>query len=256
MAQEYAPPKERGPKSPVFRWGFMVFVAAWMFVLGIIVGRYATPVDFDPERIEKELAELRAAEIQKEKAQLTAEAKALYDMDLDFYKDLQHSPGAAGSPAADQPPADHMDEPPASSREVKRPQSTKSSALARQDRKIVSPAAARTQASPPSSSPTPSPASRPAASKPAVPAGPPKETGRFAIQVASFVAASDADRTVAMLKQRGYAGAYRTEDDVPGLGVRYRVKIGQFGDSESAREALAQLRDRDKFRDAYLFRSK
>ena len=257
--REYTPPKERRPKGAVFRWGFMLFVAAWMFVLGIIVGRYATPVDFDPKRIEKELAELRAAEIQKEKEQLKAEAKALYDMDLDFYEDLKN-PAIAAVPAAPRPPADDpVDARPAPPTEIKRSQSTKHNAPARQERKITAPARAETPASVPSVSKSATP--KMATPKPPAPetpepspAAPRNETGQFAIQVASFAAASDADRTVVMLKRRGYFGAYRTEDNIPGLGTRYRVRIGQFRDSTSAREVLTQLRGTASFRDAYILK--
>lgn len=249
-AREYQPPKEKVPKSPVFRWGFMLFVATWMFVLGIIVGRYATPVDFDPKRIEKELAELRAAEIQKEKERLKAEAKALYDMDLEFYEDLKNPGRALGLPAADP-----VVESPPSSPEIKRAQSTKHNAPARQDRRVVSPASPKTQASattPKPSRPKPS-VPKPPAPAPAVPAN---QTGRYAIQVASFAAAPDADRMVAKLKGQGYAGVYRTEDKVAGIGIRYRVRVGQFKNSTSARGVLTRLKNKDNFRDAYILRSK
>ena len=256
--REYTPPKGRRPKGAIFRWGFMLFVAAWMFVLGIIVGRYATPVDFDPKRIEKELAELRAAEIQKEKERLKAEAKALYDMDLDFYEDLKRPVFAALPRASTSPAEDPMDASPAPPTEIKRSQSTKHNAPARQERKVVSPAPAipQTPASAPSEPKPVTVTPKLATQKPPepAPAKPRNETGQFAIQVASFVAASDADRTVVMLKRRGYFGAYRTEDNVPGLGKRYRVRIGQFRDSTSAREVLTQLRSTANFRDAYMFK--
>jgi len=239
-AREYSPPKERGLKGPVFRWSFMLFVAAWMFVLGIIVGRYATPVNFDPKRIEKELAELRAAEIQKEKERLKAEAKALYDLDLDFYEDLKNPPRAL---AASGPSEVTKDDAPAPPPEIKRPLSTKYKASARSESKVVSPA-----------SPGPSRVSLPAKSPVQTAFEPQGESGRFAIQVASFVLASDADRTVAMLKKHGYAGAYRTAENIPGLGVRYRVRVGQFSNPISARGVLTRLRDTDDFRDAFILK--
>jgi cell division septation protein DedD len=232
-AREYTPPKERGVKGPVFRWGFLLFVAVWMFVLGIIVGRYATPVDFDPRRIEKELAELRAAEIQKEKERLKAEAKALYDMELDFYVALPSPAKAPSSPAVDDPPT----APP----ETKRPLSTKPSTPAGSESRIVPPA--------PRAPAPPKPPAPDAAEARYAP-------GRYAIQVASFVVASDADRTVALLKRRGYAAAYRTEDHVPGYGLRYRVRIGPFRDTRAAGGVLAQLKEMDRFRDAFILKNR
>lgn len=246
-AREYTPPKERGIKGPIFRWGFLLFVAVWMFVLGIIVGRYATPVDFDPKRLEKELAELRAAEIQKEKEQLQADAKALYDLELDFYSAL---PSAPRGPAPGSAPADPSDKAKAGPTVTKRPLSTKHSVQARvEERPAASPPVGEEPA--PAASALKPVAPKSAPPKPARKEGPPE---RLAIQVASFLTAADADRAVAMLKGRGYQGAYRTEDTVPGMGIRYRVRIGQFTDGASAREALGRLRNTDHFPDAYLFR--
>ena len=246
-AREYTPPKERGIKGPIFRWGFLLFVAVWMFVLGIIVGRYATPIDFDPKRLEKELAELRAAEIQKEKEQLQADAKALYDLELDFYSAL---PGSSkGQTPSSSPVEKPAKEKPAAT-VTKRPLSTKRSIQSRVEERPA-------PSSPVGEEVTPAvKALKPAVPKSAAPEPARKEgpSERLAIQVASFLTAADADRAVAMLKGRGYPGAYRTEDAVPGMGIRYRVRIGQFTDAASAREALGRLRNTDHFPDAYLFR--
>ncbi|WP_373501982.1 SPOR domain-containing protein [Desulfococcus sp.] len=246
-AREYTPPRERGIRGPIFRWGFLLFVAVWMFVLGIIVGRYATPVDFDPKRLEKELAELRAEEVQKEKERLKAEAKALYDLELDFYNAL---PSSAKTPAPEPAGVDDPGGDRPASPMIKRPLSTKHSAEARQEARTGSPP------SPEAGGDSPVRAPKPAPSEPMAPEPAPRgiAADRLAIQVASFVTASDADRTVAMLKGKGYAGVYRTEDTVPGIGIRYRVRIAQFTDAASAREALGRLRNTDHFRDAYLFR--
>ncbi len=229
-AREYTPPKERSIKGPIFRWGFLLFVAAWMFALGIVVGRYATPVDFDPMQIERELAELREAEIQKEKARLKAEAKALYDMDLDFYVELP-SPERSLSP---------IDEPPTAPTEIKRPRSTKPSGGEMAQHHVVPPSTSNRTASSSTAPAPPVPRSR---------------SGRYAIQVASFVKADDADRMVALLQQRGYAGAYRTEDHVPGYGLRYRVRIGPFKDAGDAGGVLTKIRDMDRFQDAFILKT-
>ncbi len=244
----------------------MLFTAAWMFVLGIIVGRYATPVDFDPQRIEKELADFRAAEMQKEKERLKAEAKALYDMDLDFYEDLT---ARVAQPLAHLrsagPTAEGPSETPSSPPEMKRSLSTKSSVPTKPER----PAAPEKPHAEISRSPAPKPPSPkpsvPERTRPEPPAPEPVAekavqaagaAGGFAIQVASFVTASDADRTVAMLRRRGYAEAYRTEDNVPGHGTRYRVRIGEFRDAASARGVLTRLKSADRFQDAYILKNR
>ncbi|MBW1842391.1 MAG: hypothetical protein JRI75_11465, partial [Deltaproteobacteria bacterium] len=57
------PPKRKGPAL----WlGLIFFVSIWMFILGIFVGRGTIPVQFDIEKLHKELATLKAEFIKKE----------------------------------------------------------------------------------------------------------------------------------------------------------------------------------------------
>ena len=51
-------------------WGrylLVFFVAAWMFVLGVLVGRGTAPVHFDTQALQEELAALRDAMMKKER---------------------------------------------------------------------------------------------------------------------------------------------------------------------------------------------
>ena len=43
-----------------------IFGCGWMFVLGILIGRGIAPVQFDIEKLQKELASLKEAVIKKE----------------------------------------------------------------------------------------------------------------------------------------------------------------------------------------------
>ena len=66
------------------------FVAAWMFVLGIFVGRGTAPVQFDIEKLQKELVALKEAVIKKEKKRFKVDSDTGKGrVDLDFYEELK-----------------------------------------------------------------------------------------------------------------------------------------------------------------------
>ena len=74
-------------------WGrylLVFFVAAWMFVLGVLVGRGTAPVHFDTQALQEELAALRDAMMKKERE---AVEKAIRGEDekapLEFYEALK-----------------------------------------------------------------------------------------------------------------------------------------------------------------------
>jgi hypothetical protein len=80
------------PKRPI-AWGrylLVFFVAAWMFILGVLVGRGTAPVQFDTQALQKELAALRDAMMKKERDALE---KAIRGEDkkapLEFYEALK-----------------------------------------------------------------------------------------------------------------------------------------------------------------------
>lgn len=68
----------------------IVFVAAWMFVLGIFVGRGTAPVKFDIENFQKELAALKEAVIKKGQERFKiGKDPAGAKMELGFYEALK-----------------------------------------------------------------------------------------------------------------------------------------------------------------------
>ncbi len=62
-------------------------------------------------------------------------------------------------------------------------------------------------------------------------------------QIASFSTQSEADNKVSELKAQGL-DAYRIKSNVPGAGVRYRVRIGRFANRAAAQANGEQLRNR------------
>jgi cell division septation protein DedD len=218
------------PMKFFFRWGFAAVIGIWMFFLGVIVGRQIPPVTFDINPIENEVNRLRIAEMEKEEVLLKEGVAALDKTDLEFYDALRDSrPALKGTPpivAARAPvPA------PAPAALVPLEKETKPSRAAPEPKK-------------------------PVIEPPHAAAVSPANASNFAIQVASFALMDEADRMVGSLRQRGYPGAYRSDEVVPGVGVRYRVKVGYFQDRTTAQGTLARLQTREQLPDAYIFQKK
>jgi cell division protein FtsN len=73
-----------------FLWvGGVIAIAAWMFFLGVMVGRGTAPVSFDVEKLRKELISVKEELLQKEKKDAEKEAEKISKkLDLDFYETL------------------------------------------------------------------------------------------------------------------------------------------------------------------------
>lgn len=67
------------------------------------------------------------------------------------------------------------------------------------------------------------------------------QSARFTIQIEAAPTQAEAEEKVAQLKARGLE-AYWLKSDVPGTGVRYRVRIGRFATKPAALEYGEQLR--------------
>jgi cell division septation protein DedD len=63
----------------------------------------------------------------------------------------------------------------------------------------------------------------------------------YTIQVAAYKQAGDADKLVAKLKRNGFL-AYRAIGKVPGKGIWYRVRVGEFKDKSEAGRPMANLK--------------
>jgi cell division septation protein DedD len=70
------------------------FACAWMFVLGILVGRETVPVKFDMEKLEKELAALKEAVIKKEFDRYKIDSNSSENnTQMEFYEALKNTGG-------------------------------------------------------------------------------------------------------------------------------------------------------------------
>ena len=193
----------------------LLFVSAWMFFLGVLVGRGTAPVKFDINKLQKELAALRAADIKKQLSRVEINSdSAQLKKDLGFYEALKDTED--NSQASSQRSADKTS--------GKSPSATKTSA---QTKKKASPS---------------DPSRKAASRKPKVTPLDKEAQGpkSLTIQAASFKDPKDADKMVAMLKKKGYP-AYRIIGVVPEKGVWYRVRIGYYGSRTEATPVMKQL---------------
>jgi len=204
-------------KKPLTRTGgkgtttwicLIVFVSAWMFVLGIFVGRGTAPVRFDVENLQKELAALKEAVVKEGQERLKiGNDPASAKMELGFYEALKET----------RPSVLHK---------VKQPVRKKTAlpqkkAKARQPQKVEKPASSGKQ------------------TKTEASAG-------FTIQVASLKDMKVAAEVAEMLKKKGYQ-AYTVSAKIPGRGVWHRVRIGHFKNRSDAGDILNRLK-KDKYR--------
>ncbi|MFH1581830.1 MAG: SPOR domain-containing protein [Pseudomonadota bacterium] len=86
------PFKETGGKGTTTWVCVIFFVSAWMFVLGIFVGRGTSPVKFDIENLQKELAALKEAVVKEgqERFKIGSDP-ASAKMELGFYEALKET---------------------------------------------------------------------------------------------------------------------------------------------------------------------
>ena len=208
-------------------WGrylLLFCVAAWMFLLGILVGRGTAPVHFDTQALQKELAALRDSMVKKERADVEKAIRGENEkMPLEFYEALKKdgpdttvqfrdAPGA-GSGSADRGETHQPSKPPHKSPTV---------VMAKKKSVAANPAS---QAASPKNRSTP----------PALP-----QKGKLTIQVAALKDAEAAERIVANLKKDGYS-AYLSRIVIADKGLWFRVRVGRYPDDQRAAADMARL---------------
>jgi len=202
-------------RKRIVMWFFIVFfIAAWMFALGIFVGRKTVPVAFDIDKLQKELAALKQADIEKQRrnAKIGSDA-ANGKIDFDYYDKLKDSKNInKRKPVAVKPKAKPL------------PEKT----LKKAKKKIVKAKTAKT-------------AKSPEKAKVLKPDKKDKGEKNLTIQTASLKDSNDADRMVAKLKKKGYT-AYKVIGVIPDKGIWFRVRVGYYEDSAEAADTIKQLK--------------
>ena len=205
---------------------FIFFTCAWMFIIGILVGRDTAPIKFDIAGIQKKLEADREDLENTERSRIQGKSGIAKDKTkLDFYEALRDnredtqlnknklssSIGKKTEPLPAKKPPQSIDD--------------------KADRKIVE-------------------KEEPSEKKPTKPTQKPSSASKsktrpsvktFTIQAASVKNVRDADRLVAELKKNGFH-AYRAIGKVPGKGIWYRVRVGEYQSKASARRTLNKLK--------------
>lgn len=192
------------------RWLCLIFfVSAWMFILGIFAGRGTAPVQFDIEKLQKELIVLKEAIIKKELSRFKIDSNATDSKtNLEFYEALKDT-------------KEHTKEHKFIHSDVSG-QKRKFPIKKTEPEKAVSTKAPK--------------------KKKTLALDKKNETGKnFTIQVASLKKLEAADKIVKKLIKKGYR-AYTTSANIPKKGVWHRVRIGDFKTKAEAGSALNKLK--------------
>jgi cell division protein FtsN len=206
------------------------FVCGWMFVIGVLVGRGTAPIKFDISELQKKLEIGREDHEQKEQGRPLEVPESIKDKtDLDFFEALKDDRDDANVPEmapiinkkVDSPPEDRPPKPKKESRKKK--------TISRKMDKVEIESPTGEPDKPAEQSKIDSKSDTKPADKP------------YAIQVAAFRAAGDADKLIAELKIKGFS-AYRAIGKVPGQGIWYRVRIGEYSSKTEAGDTLSKLK--------------
>ena len=210
------------------------FICAWMFVIGVLVGRGTSPLKFDINELQKKL-QIATQELKKKEQRQTLRIPdgGKDKPELEFYEELKKNREDAEIAARPSPPpSEKKKDPPAQmptyAKKVSMKRQTKTNRPGTQQLK--------------SSKKEPAGKSGPQASASSNKIEPANRP--FTIQVAAFKTAGDANDLVAKLKQKGFA-AYLKFDKVPNKGIWYRVRVGEYKNKAEAGSTMAKLKKAD-----------
>jgi cell division septation protein DedD len=213
--------KKKSPKGRILWIGLTLFVCAWMFVLGILVGREMVPVKFDIEKLQNELAVLKEAVIKKELDQYKIDSNTDDSKTkMGFYETLKKTGDEAR---------------------------LKNDTINHQEKSEPKKAASLQNKKMPTQKTGPEPKEKTLDPKKAAQNNPPavarheRAGNKFTIQIASLKDSGIADKLVERLKKGGYP-AYRSIGKVPGKGIWYRVRIGYFNSRSEAGPTFNRLK--------------
>jgi cell division septation protein DedD len=220
-------------------WVFVIFfLCAWMFVLGILVGRGTAPVKFDIAAIEKKIETSKKDDLKKpEKKPAHKDSATLKDKTkLEFYEALKENSEDTKVPALQKPKVikQKIEKPAEKAVSQKPPETT--------PQKPTSAEAVSQKAGAQKSQPDKTSQKKPSTKEKVAAVKKTSTTGPiYTIQAASVKNAKDADRLIQKLKKSGYP-AYRAIGKVPGKGIWFRVRIGEYNSKIEARRTLDKLK--------------
>ena len=199
-------------------WIFLIiFVSAWMFVLGVFVGRDSVPVKFDIEKLQKELVALKDAIIKKEQKLFKIDSDGVKNKtDFGFYEALKET-GKYNNNNAN-----------ISSKQE--PKHLSQDTALKVKKKALADNAKATEVS----------------KKEKKEKEKREIDKKLTIQVVSLKDSKAADELVTKLKKKGYS-AYRISSNIPEKGLWHRVRVGSFKNKAEAVNTLNKLK-KEKFK--------
>ena len=212
------------------------FVCAWMFGIGVWVGRGTSPLKIDISELQKKLQIARNQLKKKAREQVPQKSgPANAKPELEFYESLKKNGDDDQIPEVPSPPIIEKQIDPAPPKTPAKSKKESKKRLTKIEKKELEPGAH--PAKPPAEKPQPEPAAPDSMIQPTA--------KPYTIQVAAFKAAGDADKLVAELKQKGFF-AYRAIGKIPGKGIWYRVRVGEFNTKAEAGSTIAKLKKAGK----------
>jgi len=192
----------------------ILFVAAWMFALGIFVGRKTVPVAFDIDKLQKELVVLKQADIEKQRRHAKIDSnEANGKINFDYYDKLKDSKNInKRKPVSVKPKTTPVPKKPIkrTKKKVVKTQTGKTSKMTQKEKGVI-------------------------------PERKKKVKKTLTIQTASLKDSHDADQMVAQLKKKGYA-AYKVMGVIPDKGIWFRVRVGQYENNAEAANTIKRLK--------------
>ena len=212
--------------------GVIFILCAWMFVIGVLVGRGTAPVKFDIDSLQNKLAATRQDLKKRQGGRTRGETGIVKDKTkLDFYEALPEN--------REDTKIDRKKSSRVISKKVETlpPQKPVQTTGKRATKKSTPKKETGEKAAAAKKEPAKRPPEQAIASKSAA-----KPSGKvYTVQVAAVKATKDADRLVAQLKKKGYP-AYRTISKVQNKGIWFRVRVGKYNSREAARITLQKLK--------------
>lgn len=199
----------------IFGWACaFFFVAGWMFVLGVFVGRDTAPVQFDIKNLEKELAALKEAFIKREQKEIKSASGSLNQKPvLDFYEALKDTRDFMSN----EKKIKNHDKKPLPMQVVS--EDINKSTAAKLSLKTVA-------------------------------ANHPKNNNGITIQVAAVKDVKAADQFVEKLRKKGYP-AYTAIRKVSEKKTWYRIRVGHYEKRDDAIDTLNRLK-KEEMKSAFL----
>lgn len=221
------------------RYFVIVALSAWMFVLGILVGRGTAPVKFDVKKLSEELAKLRAADLKKMTSPVEVEAdEEKTKATLGFYEELKKSetdvaatvrPNAGGSESPQKPSRQDKKDAPPPATDAKDKLQAEETPTTKKEPAVKAPEKKPVQATTATEKEDPSVD------------GTTTDGKEMTIQVASLKALDEADALVKKLSDKGYP-AYKTIAVVPDKGIWFRIRVGRFSSKETLDDMIGRLK--------------